>query len=644
MPQIDVRPMLTDPTDPARTTAEIDLLGANLAEAGGGVLYFAAGDYHIGQLTNPNINWRAWIEVEGTPSEPVAVPSVDAFHQGGIRLRPRVSLIGEPGARLLWDDGNVACIIGAEAPLLWDEGEDRFVAALVVGSPSEQTVGSDTVIPAGTTAFEVETEYTFTEGDEVVIRLSKIGFDQIEVYWWSFAKVVSFAGDILTIDTPSQIPYTVGSDFYLYTHMIFKLGEIVDNVTVSGFHIGLATEPVYTPEDDDPLTPAHISGGVQAGIWLTFCRNITIENITAKDPGAGILVGQYVDNLYARNLHVQRSLQFGDQPISEANMPPDPTNAQRFGQYTQFGRGFSLAGCHNAIVENVHVDDFQTTPLLVEGASISCVVRNLYLKNNSPYRLNDSGGIGQMITTTGDSSILVEGLTVDGYGGFHTFSEGGDTFKRVNDVIARNIDLRTVPQFVDDDPADRRYNAVPGSVDLRKAVGAFRWRRMSTGAEVFIRRHSRLRVWSYRVHVESGAGTTVTRLPDGLLRRMRFRATTLTGVKSIYLVNTKPGGENKIDLLDWIDPDSGSVEPMPNPPLAAQTTIEVRYDATVLGADGFGQQQVDSVFEEMDRELWIETASNYPEGDVIVHVEYFPIETAIGTRPDEDGGWLQKEP
>ncbi|MCB1016127.1 MAG: hypothetical protein KDB10_13560 [Acidimicrobiales bacterium] len=59
-------------------------------------MFFAAGTYCIQHLADPDPAQRSGLPLPGQP---------DHCRQGGIRIRPRVSYVGEGGTRLLWCDG-----------------------------------------------------------------------------------------------------------------------------------------------------------------------------------------------------------------------------------------------------------------------------------------------------------------------------------------------------------------------------------------------------------------------------------------------------------------------------------------------------------------------------------------------------------
>jgi len=258
--------------------------------------------------------------------------------------------------------------------------------------------------------------------------------------------------------------------------------------------------------------------------------------------------------------------------------------------------------------------------------------------------------LGNLIVITGDSTARIDGLTIDGYGGAPLTSSGGDTFNRINTLQIAELDVRTVPQFIDDDADDRKYPALLGSIDMRQIEDRLRVHRMSTGLTLGVKRHSSPRVWSYELEVPSGAHShssspVEVQVPNGSLRRGRVRVSNLSNLSHVWLVNTKASGEDKLDVLKWINPYTGVEENVPSGLISGNKAYEIRYDATVYGAAGLADANLDATtsYSEFDRELWVETTSGFTGGVVVLQLDYFPVENESGNHNDRDGAWLQRK-
>lgn len=315
MPLVDVLPLLTDPTDATLTTQEVDDISADLQALGGGTMFFAAADYYIEGRDSATLDLAHRLPDNS---------AVDHFHQGGIRLRSHVSLQGEPGTRLL-TTGSVNCMaIASDGPFIWDS--DHIIEAII-----------DDDVLAGATVYSVADSSDFTIGDQVIVRLRENPDDHPEVFWWAFAYVMDVGEGFITLDRPAQVADEFSEADRDDSHIIRKVGSIVENVSIRGF------EMLHDPED--------FILAMSPTIWLYYVRDVRVEDIAATDPDSGILVIQYGENVSAKNLHVRRSDQVNEIPY--------------------YGGGVGVAGAHGASLDDVRIEKFMANPVVIEATSMS---------------------------------------------------------------------------------------------------------------------------------------------------------------------------------------------------------------------------------------------------------------------------------
>lgn len=651
MPWVDVLPLLTDPSDAATTTLEIDDIGADLVRLGGGTLFFAASEYLLTSLADIDVDPGDPLLGRLNPSWQIpdlalgqAFQAYNRFGQGGIRVRPGISLLGEQGTVLKWAGQNNGALIGADFPFEYGtvEGNIEFVEGII-----------QTDVVAGQYSFAVDQVENFAEGkqfnpgDTVVIRLDLNPNDPPEVKWWTFARVdaVDYTNKILTLDRPAQVPMKKNDQQSAYgeseidwpiSKLIRKVSRLVDGISIKGFDLRLNTEPeIKPPSVEEPL--GRIEGGVQSGISLSYVRNVTVEDIVARDPGAGIVTFVYAENCRARHLHVTRSHMFGYQHDDETTTPNDDERD------IQFGRGFSVAGGHGVTFEDVRLENFQTTAILVEAASTQVLMRNLYFINSNERRLDSlNADIRNLIGVIGGSECRIDGLTVEGYGWFGLSTKGTES-ERDNPIVFNDLDMRTVPR----PGAAVTFSGEPLAIDMRSTTGRVRIDKVKSGdaSTVFRQRFAWPRIWAKAVLIKPDATTQVA-LPDGLIRRGRLFLSSVTGDIPAGLSN-----------VDWPTTSGtsynlvGGTPPTVPHDLRANETIELPKTLAIAGAFGAAEQQINSGGVPQLRILEIVAddtvlANNY----LGVHLEYFPLEDLAapppnvqlpGSRDDRDRAWVQ---
>lgn len=191
---VDVMAHLTDPTDPTLTVAEIEALGEQLFNDGGGTLWFAPGEYHLERIEQPADEANDWWFREGPPYY------LSEFDMGAIRLRNGVNLVGSPGAKLIWSAyaSNSSCIIGCDNPF------DDSASAQIIED-----------VTTGQTQFVVDIDPTgfYEVGDYVQLRLGQVPGDTRECLWWTFGTVTAIDSSSITLDTHAEVDVTISEMF-----------------------------------------------------------------------------------------------------------------------------------------------------------------------------------------------------------------------------------------------------------------------------------------------------------------------------------------------------------------------------------------------------------------------------------------------
>ena len=625
MAEVDVRALLSDPANPYTanvTTDQINALSAELLERdGGGTMYFAAGDYCIQSI--PQAQWNPADRTESPPYVTFAT------QQGGIILRPGVSYVGEAGTRLVWCDGvptdpeahqGPACFMGGWAPFVWvpTSGADGYLVEAVI----------DEDVAAGDTTFHVEDRSGFVRGTEVVIRLTGFPYgdptrDQAEVVWWTFATVTEPVEPVVgpgevTLDRPAQYPMDVGDQAVTGTHVIRKLAPNgrIDNIEIRNFEMVVS---------DLPQT-----GSPEGGVVLQYARNCRLSNLVSTDVGAGIVTAHYCQDVHLDNLFVK-----------SASIPDVwRTSLPAYNGHDYYGRGLILQSVHGATVSNLRVEHFETDPVFVEQHSLQCRLKNVYLVNNHPTRRqttigppasNPGVGVQQgfgMVTSIQVSDVAIDGLTVEGVGGFDLFKiDGGRRRVSINDLTLRPVDGDpdyfvpfgyAAPFGWADTLAYSQSNLLRGGVRYDRVLG--------DGGDQRVYHHGTPRTWSQAAAIPVGGVLDVT-LPDGLIRRGRM------------YVTAKPANTR----FDFVNGDTAHQLNLFTS-LIAGATVDLPADVTSMGS--LALQQVDDVSgAPLRRYLSVDTrlASVEPGEYLVIELEYFPYvwPTAEASQVDHDGGYVQ---
>lgn len=243
--------VVTDPSDPTTTTAELNAAIDLLASIGGGRIEFGAAVYML---------------------EPADAGDPAPWTKGGIVLRPGVALAGG----------------GPQSTLRWAGGPGSMIAT---PEPSEAPVLITADVAAGDYTYTVASSATFDVGDLVAIRLGQVPVDHPEALWWTFARVADVAdGTHVTVDRAAGIPVdvsTISDGDAPGNRSIRRIpaAEAFIGTTISGLRL----------ECDDPE-----HGAMEFGINLRYVQGVEVRDVTYANTGAG-LAAYYSDGVTFTN-------------------------------------------------------------------------------------------------------------------------------------------------------------------------------------------------------------------------------------------------------------------------------------------------------------------------------------------------------
>lgn len=388
--------------------------------------------------------------------------------EGGVYVMPGVSLIGY-GATLRMD-GNASHI--QTAGLLTQPGPVATVMSAL--RSLDVRVGVDS--SAG-----------FRPHDEVFCRLGENPVDRPEASYWLFAKVRAIPDTThIVLDRPVGVDFDPRSVTNGLNKTISKLVNPVSDVTIAGFR--LTQGP---------------SGVVQACIALDHVRRVTVRDITADNPGAG-LVSYYSQQVRIDGYEVLQSLK---QP----------------GQFSK-GRGLTFSGVRNCVARNVRLRGCVGGEVFCENYSQGVRVQNV--------DVDVSGKVARQGVFTGSqrSELSLESCEMRGSGSNVIFAV--DHTLNCH-ITSRDLQLDVSPELL-------------GGPVLANHSGYLRVR----GAPKELEGNwSVLKKHSQRVALRPGVPATYVLLPDGLHRRVSIYASSLTGVSRGYLVTSRGHGANVIPHL-----------------------------------------------------------------------------------------------
>ena len=334
-------------------------------------------------------------------------------------------VVGSRSASILLKPG--VSLIGLNATLILQEN------CTFIGGAS--TLAASTAITAnvayGDTTITVSDPSIFAVGDTIGIRVGNNAWDSVETKYFDMVKVVSKAGSVITIDRPIMTSMTVASTATA-NKIAYKMTDIIENITISGFTL---------------INDTANGGNAEAGVYLTYARNITAENIKAKNPGAGALLCAYCYEITGKNIIVTESI-------------------RQSGQVSK-GRVLNFWNSKNISIETVHGEALEGIFGFFESYCENIQIKNVRFVNSHTSRVNSTTPFMAVLQ---GSEVFFENVYVEGNGGMPMFDSGGTIG---NNYTVRNLILKT-------------KSNIKGSINIIRVEGILRLVDPSTGtARIF---------------------------------------------------------------------------------------------------------------------------------------------------------------
>jgi hypothetical protein len=341
---------------------------------------------------------------------------------------------------------------------------------------ARSTFGASTVITADTTATTTSLTVTssagFAIGDTVFIRIGQASYDAAEPDHWLYALVTDIPdGTHITLDQPVGYALTVASVADTNQRNISKVAGLLDNLRIGDF---------------DFYAPAYPAANAEAGVQVQWARNLKIGRLSGYNVGAGIIVGQFIDDIVIEDLAVHQS---------------EASNGQ-----TSKGRGINIGECRNIRIGNALLEKCERTFVLAENRTENFRIENLYVKNTWPGRSTTSMAV---LFTLQKAAISIGTFRIDGNPSY-IHDQGGTTG---NTLSIDHAFVRTSGSAHSNLYCDRvmRTLAVDGVT------------------------YDTVRTWSKVIPLTPSMSGVVFTLPSGFLKSCRVFSSSVTGIASFAL-------------------------------------------------------------------------------------------------------------
>lgn len=285
---------------------------------------------------------------------------------GGIRLRPRVSLRGDGTKLLLRDNCDFITIASPR---------NQSAAVLTITADvhyGDRTVAVDVTRPVGTRVF---------------LRCGMSGFETAEPRHFGFAAIVAIPDAThVTLDRPILADLTVATTG-ASNRALVVLDEVVEGIKIEGF---------------DLINDMQGGANAESGVSLTMGRHIEVDRLSGINPGAGLLSGQFCDEISASHIDCRGSARQNGQ-LSKGRVVgfAESTNAEIDGVSGENFEGafmFNEFFCENVQFRNVKIantfigrDNAHTALLFNQASAMS--IDGLELTGDASYLCGD-GGVG----------------------------------------------------------------------------------------------------------------------------------------------------------------------------------------------------------------------------------------------------------
>lgn len=299
-------------------------------------------------------------------------------------------------------------------------------------------------------------------GDTVMWQLGELPYDTPETLNWSFASVVSITGDVVRLDRP--MPQSL----------------VLSSVTGNNKRL-LKLQPLR----DWTVRNVTLIGPAEEGISITNAERIRIENVGARNVGAGVVHAQYCDGLTLDDCWQDGCL------TSQGS----------------FGYGFTFGETRNTVLNRPRVRATKGLASVEAGGQITIIAGHF---ENS---IVDAQGVSLgsqvvVVNAVGRGSVTVHDLTITGFGGYRLLEtnngQGG-----YDGVATFSGTLRL------------NHPAAPYSIPLNSMTGTLD---ITIDGQREIYNFERLRHWRKRFILRDGEYRYAFG-PAGLLARARVYAT-----------------------------------------------------------------------------------------------------------------------
>lgn len=429
---------------------------------------------------------------------PVGRSTVGSHLIGAIDLLPGVGLVCD-GVRLILEE-NTAFI----------------TCSSILSSTATTTITADTT--ATTTNLTVSSSANFAAGDDVFIRIGTAAYDSVEPDHWLYATVSTIPDSThITIDRPIGYAATVAGIASATNKSITRVDEWAEGVTITGVDL-------YNPQ----------VAKAEYGIRILNARNIHVGTVTGQDPGAGLVCGQFSENVQVDLVDCRQSTKL----LSQASL----------------GHGIGLAECRNWHFDTVRLKDCENSFVWVESSCDGIRIDSLYCDNGFPGRSTSNVaifGIDYYSNLSVGSFVLTGNTT---YVGPDTAGQPGSAFTVSEAHLLTsgsgysNLDLLTVRSM------------------------------LTLGGATY----TRPRTWTKLVPLTLNMSDSAVTGPSGYWQSVRVYASTTTGVTGLYLKSASAGSNLYASLsagASVVLPNSGSSSQAHNAGTAK--TFRLYTDGTV---------------------------------------------------------------
>jgi hypothetical protein len=228
---------------------------------------------------------------------------------------------------------------------------------------------------------------------------------------YGFAKIASINGNTLTLDRTINANLIASTVSDPANASVYLISNPLENIHIDNFYL---------------YNDIANGGNAEEGIQLTHAQGVSVSNIRAQDPGAGVVNALDSENISINNINIDSSI------------------AQN-GQSSK-GRVFSFAESKDISVNNVTAADVQGVFAYAEYYSRNITIDNVNLVNTLP-----ESSPGDIFGVMEYASTNVENMKISGNGNFNLYSTGGTAG---GTFTIRNLELET-----DTDPYSL---AIPG--------------------------------------------------------------------------------------------------------------------------------------------------------------------------------------